>query len=414
MRKRVWLGTLAVGFALSMRSLHALPEFWLPEDLYAAPGLECNVYYGEVFFSVTPWNYAIQAQAPQGQSQIERWTFTPTEDDAGKSFPLVLNAWTDNGLAAAATATVHVAAAPKKRDTKLTLALFSDSLTNCRWQDRLYEVMQERGFSGYTPVGARQSENPKVMYDGYGGYSFDTFLTRYCFAEDEVNNLQDEAEREQIRALGQPKKIVYEKQRELLRSPLVRLENGQKVVDVDAWKKKVNGGEDPDVVLILLGCNGCFSLQGEEPELRAQIAAKVMPEAQRFLDILRKACPTSRYFFMNELNGSSQDGFAANYGSGYNKVQFTKILLALDKELQAFIDRQHDPNVGFVPFAHGIDPETSFFKKTFPVNAHSKVLKTRDVNAVHCDAVGGRQLGDTVAAWLLNAWDGLLDASVYQ
>ena len=54
MRKRVWLGTLAVGFALSMRSLHALPEFWLPEDLYAAPGLECNVYYGEVFFSGTP------------------------------------------------------------------------------------------------------------------------------------------------------------------------------------------------------------------------------------------------------------------------------------------------------------------------------------------------------------------------
>lgn len=166
---------LAVVVALAMPAC-AMPEFWLPEHIYAAPGLECNVYFGETFFSVTPWNYAIQASAEKGRSQVERWTYTPADEDAGKSFQLVLNAWTDAGLAASATATVHVAAAPTRRKAKLTLALFSDSTTNCRWQDRLYAVMQERGFTGYTPVGARQSENPKVMYDGYGGYSFDSFL----------------------------------------------------------------------------------------------------------------------------------------------------------------------------------------------------------------------------------------------
>lgn len=397
---------LAVVVALAMPAC-AMPEFWLPEHIYAAPGLECNVYFGETFFSVTPWNYAIQASAEKGRSQVERWTYTPADEDAGKSFQLVLNAWTDAGLAASATATVHVAAAPTRRKAKLTLALFSDSTTNCRWQDRLYAVMQERGFTGYTPVGARQSENPKVMYDGYGGYSFDSFLERYRFSEEEVDNVQDAAEREQMLRLGKPEKVVNVWQRALLRSPLVRLVNGQKVVDVAAWKRKVNGGADPDVILIQLGCNSCFTLRGEEAELRRHIAENVMPKAQEFLDTLRAACPTSRYFFMNELKGSSQDGFAANYGAKWNRVQFTKIILALDKETKAFVDRQADPQVGFVPFAHGIDPDTSFFRKTEPINAHSKEKRTRDCNAVHCAAVGGLQLGDTVAAWLLNDWDKL-------
>ena len=205
----------------------ARPSFFIPERVYAAPGLECCIYYKDVFDSVVPQNYAFQTYAAKGQSEVSRWCWTPSADDAGTSVDLVVNAWNDDGLVASVTTTVEVAAVPADPSRRLTLALFGDSLTNCKFHDRILADMLEAGYVNYTPVGSRRASYPGFApHDGFGGYTCRSFLTHYRISEEEMANIQDEAEREQLKVLGTPEKIIRAWQRDLLRSPLVAFKTG--------------------------------------------------------------------------------------------------------------------------------------------------------------------------------------------
>ena len=149
-RQMAMLGVLAVVLAAG-----AKPSFFLPERIFAAPGLELNVYYKNVFDSVVPQNFAYEATCRKGCAELARWCFTPEEADAGKSYELVLSAWNDDGLVASVTSTVVVAAAAADPAKRVTLALLGDSLTNCGFQDQALRMMRGHGYSGYTPVGSR-------------------------------------------------------------------------------------------------------------------------------------------------------------------------------------------------------------------------------------------------------------------
>lgn len=393
--------TLAALAALTAATASAKPSFYLPERLYAAPGLELNVYYTDVFDSVVPRNFAYQAYCKKGKSELTRWCFTPTDEDAGKTYSLVINAWNDDGLAAAVTAAVEVAAAPVDPARRMTLALLGDSLTNCRFQDQVFRDMREAGLVGYVPVGARRPEvEGGVPHDGYGGYTFDTFLTRYTVSDEEVVNVQDAAEREQLKALGMPVKIIHAWQRALLRSPLVKFENGKKSVDIRRWLEKINGGQPPDVVLIELGVNSVFDYRGEAAELRERIRTCVLPDAERLISRLREDMPDATYLLCTQPVGASQDGFAANYGANWNEVQHRKIIFAMNREYDAFVRAKNDPKIMLLPLGHAIDPVEGFIRATARPSARSALTVTKNVNAVHLSEVGGFQMGDTIAAML--------------
>ena len=377
------------------------PAFYLPERLYAAPGLELNVYYTSIFDSVVPQNYAYQAYCGKGRSELRRWTFTPTPADAGKTFELVVNAWNDDGLVAAATSTVEVAAAPHDPKRRVTLALLGDSLTNSMFQDQIYRDMIAAGYSGYTPVGLRKSELPGgVPHDGYGGFTFSTFLTRYTVSDEEVAHVQDAAEREQLKALGMPVKIIHAWQRALLRSPLVKFEDGRKSVDIPRWLGRINGGKVPDIVLVELGVNSVFDFRGEIPELRERIRKGLMVEADGFFRRLREDMPDATYLLCTLPVGASQDGFAANYGANWNEVQHRKIIFALNREYDAYVKAKNDPKLLLLPVGHALDPVEGFVRAERPVSARSKQKVLMNVNAVHPSDVGGFQMGDAIAAML--------------
>lgn len=394
---------VAVVFALAVASAVAKPSFYLPERLYAAPGLELNVYFTDVFDSVVPRNYAFQAACKKGASELTRWCFTPEAADAGKSYELVINAWNDDGLVAAVTSQVEVAAAPANPARKVTLALFGDSLCNCGYQDQVSRDLKAAGYVGYTPVGSRAVAEGRVPHDGYGGFTFSTFLDHYTVSEEEVSHIQDAAEREQLKALGVPVKIIHDWQRGLLRSPLVKFENGRKVVDVRRWLGKVNGGQPPDIVLIELGVNSVFSYRGEAAELRERIRAEVLPQAERLLTRLRQDMPDALYLLCTQPVGTSQDGFAANYGATWNEVQHRKIMFALNREYDAFVKAKNDPKFRLLPVGHAVDPVEGFITARQKASARSKVTVQRNVNAVHLSEVGGCQMGDAIAAMLMSA-----------
>lgn len=388
--------------ALAVSSGFAKPAFYLPERIYAAPGLELNVYFKEVFDSVVPQNYSYQAFCKKGKSQLERWCFTPAKEDAGKDYELVVNAWNDDGLVAAVTSKVLVAATPSDPGRKVTLALLGDSLTNCGYQDQVLKDMREAGYTGYTPVGSRASAPDRVKHDGYGGYSFDTFLTWYKVSEEEVAHIQDQAEREQLAALGMPVKIIHDWQRDLLRSPLVKFEKGEKVVDIPRWLGKINDGKAPDIVLIELGVNSVFSYRGEPDALRARVRREVLPQAERLLSRLRQDMPEALYLLCTQPVGTDQDGFAENYGSAWNEVQHRKIIFALNREYDAWVRGKNDPRLLLLPLGHAVDPVDGFIFRKQKASARSEREIGRAVNAVHPSAVGGRQMGDAIAAMLMN------------
>lgn len=393
--------SLSVALVLALVA-EGKPSFYLPEVLYAAPGLELNVYFGNVFDSVVPQRYAFQAFCEKGRSETRRWCFTPEAADAGRRYELVVNAWDDSGLVAAATSTVFVAGVPGDPSRAMVTALLGDSLTNARYQDHLFNVMREAGYSGYRPVGARKpASQGGVWYDGYGGYTFESFLTRYALSEEGVNNIQDVAEREQLKALGMSVKVVSERQRQLLRSPLVRLENGRKVVDVQGWLDRINGGSAPDVVLIELGVNSVFSYRGEAAELHRRIRAEVIPQLTRLLDTLRPQMPKALFLLSTLPVGASQDAFAANYGSSWNEVQHRKTMFALNREFDGYVRTAGDANLRLLPLGHAVDPVEGFVRGRRKASARSKVEVEMNVNAVHLSDVGGRQMGDAIAAMLM-------------
>lgn len=386
----------------SAREVLARPSFYLPERIYAAPGLELNVYFTDIFDSVVPQNYAYQAYCKKGRSELTRWCFTPTKEDAGKEYELVVNAWNDDGLVAAVTSQVKVAAAPTNPAKKVTLALLGDSLTNCGYQDQIFKVMREAGYTGYTPVGSRAPAPDRVKHDGYGGYSFDTFLTWYTVADEEFEHVQDAAEREQLKSLGVPVKVIYEWQRDLLRSPLVKFENGQKIVDIPRWLGKINDGKAPDIVLIELGGNSVFSYRGEQDELRARIRRDVLSQAERFLSRLRQDMPDALYLLCTQPVGTTQDGFAENYGSAWNEVQHRKIVFALNREFDAWVKGKDDSRLLLLPLGHAVDPVDGFIFQKQKASARSEREVSRAVNAVHPSAIGGYQMGDAIAAMLMD------------
>ena len=384
----------------------ARPSFFIPERVYAAPGLECCIYYKDVFDSVVPQNYAFQTYAAKGQSEVSRWCWTPSADDAGTSVDLVVNAWNDDGLVASVTTTVEVAAVPADPSRRLTLALFGDSLTNCKFQDRILADMLEAGYVNYTPVGSRRASYPGFApHDGFGGYTCRSFLTHYRISEEEMANIQDEAEREQLKVLGTPEKIIRAWQRDLLRSPLVAFKNGRKEVDVPAWLSKANGGMAPDLVLIVLGVNDVFSYCGESPELHARIRKNVLPGFTKFIATLRPYMPKAKFAICTIPNGCGQDGFAANYGARWNEIQHRKIMFALNRELDAYVKESGDPDLMLVPVAQAVDPFYSYIHAEMPAHSHSKETVVRDRNAVHPSSAGGGQMGDAIAAWLRCRWN---------
>ena len=119
--------------------LHAAPRFFVPETLYAAPGVECNVFFARIFESVKYSNYAFEAISEEGNFWEDRWSWTPKAEDAGKSVQVVFRAHSDDGLVDCATTTVAVAKSPAAdlKSRRISLALLTASCSNCRFQDRL-------------------------------------------------------------------------------------------------------------------------------------------------------------------------------------------------------------------------------------------------------------------------------------
>ena len=414
--------TLALASALlGLTAFADKPTFYLPGKIYAAPGLECSVYYKNILDSVVPQNYAFQTYSKVGRSQLHRWYWTPKEKDAGTTNQVVFNAWNDDGLVACLTTQVVVAKAPADPLKPVSYILFADSLTNSGYQRTIYDDLVKAGCSNVVSVGSRPAhpgfKGKWIPHEGIPGYTCSAFLVYCKVTEDELKHAEGTPAYELYKRLGPPKKIgTNEYDRLWVRSPLIKEgpnggpvmeKDGTPVVDIPGYLAKYNGGKVPEAVLIQLGVNDVFWLRGSEESLRKQIRCCVMPWYAKFAKALRAAMPQTVITFTTQPLGTNQEGFGENYGADWNEVQHRKIMFALNKETEKFVADFGDPRVRLLSLAQAVDPIEGYCSWEFPAHARSARKVRRMTNAVHVSSEGGMQMADCMAAYLQCIWEEL-------
>jgi len=405
------------GLAVASVSV-AKPSFVVPDRIYAAVDHECNVYFANALDSAIPGAYAYEALCEKGRHEARRWCWTPKKEDAGTSQKLVLRAIDDTGLVAAATTTVTVAALADK-SKPVAMATLTDSLSNCGFTRQAFYDMRKCGFANFRAVGTKDGRKAAAggkkpaddgtkyddipHHDGNGGWTFACFLSRYQITETEFSKIQAEAERQQLESMGAVLAKGQEWRRSMSVSPFIRIENGKKVVDVQMWLDKVNGGKAPEVVIIALGGNGTFAPRDEEA-LHKMVDGFQIPNAKHLIAAVRKACPNSVIGLSTVPYGCSQDGYGTNYGCVQSSVQFRHNAFYINRALARMVEDLKDPRLYLFSSAVSLDPEESYPTLVLPPHARSTRKVETQVNALHLSEDGGGQFADAVVSFVLGHW----------
>ena len=198
---------------------------YLPPRLYAVEGQELNIYFANL--SVFPLPGAVEVVAKVGAQFADRYRFIPGPKEVGAHKVRLEWRDVDGKLLAEADTVIEVAPAKPAEPKSLTLLMIGDSLTNATYYPRrIVEALRADGFTvatigSHAGRGAPAGEDG-VVHEGYGGWQFSTFLTRWTNQKD-------------FRA----------------KSPFLT-EPGK--LDIPAYFAK-RGGKLPDVITVMLGVN---------------------------------------------------------------------------------------------------------------------------------------------------------------
>src|SRR5688572_2588447 len=84
-----WLTLVAISLFVaetndaSAEALAGKVRLVLPPVIYATPDVECNLYFDNAILTTSVENYAFDVKCDVGLQMSERWTVTPTNDNAG-------------------------------------------------------------------------------------------------------------------------------------------------------------------------------------------------------------------------------------------------------------------------------------------------------------------------------------------
>ena len=358
-------------------------NFFLPEHIYAVPGVECNIYFRNLLLTVNPDNFVFDVTCKFGRNDRKRWRFTPEKFDGGKSFPLTIQVFGRNGLAAEGKTTVHVAPANAGAGRDISILVVGDSLTAATvYPKRLHQLCQGADNPHLTMVGTHCGGGHKpqpggVAHEGYGGWTWKSFMTRY----------QDDSK------ITDPKKKAY------ARSKFLTLKDGKPVFDLKQYLAKNNNGKTPDVITFQLGVNDVFS--ADENDLEKRIKT-ILTNADNLIAAFRKEAPDAVIGVGFVTPGANQDAFGKSYKCGQTAWGYFRNQFRLNQAMARHFAGCKDKKLIMIPTNVNLDTENNFPTRQEPVNSHNPATVVRLNNGVHPSSAGYRQIGDTFYAWLKN------------
>ncbi len=381
----VFSGCVAPAPAVDCKCVKSVAFDWqknlfLPEKIYAVPGIECNIYFKNVFLAVNHANFVFDIECASGAQERFRWSFTPAEADAGKTIPLKLTVFDQYGKRVAeAASTVCVAKSDTGKDKTVSILMIGDSLTSAteypRQLKRRCTGAPDLKMIGTHGGGGKDPANG-IAHEGYGGWRFKDFLYRNV----------DPAKVQPRYRFSAKSRFLFEK-------------NGKLVFDFEKYLQKYNEGKVPDVITIQLGVNDIF--RATEDNLDKYIA-DILKNADDLISRLRAAAPDAVIGVGYITGGANQDAFAVNYKSGQTSWGYYRNHFRLNQAMAEHFKKYDSRKLVMIPSNVNLDLDNNFPVKSRKAAAWSSQTVVCQNNGVHPDYYGYRQMGDSYYAWLKN------------
>ncbi len=365
----------------SMISAAENVKLFVPEKIYAVPGVEMNVYFQNIVTVVNPDNYVFDVDCPKGRNDLKRWRFTPTAKDIG-TYKWQIRVINEDGTVAQGESELVVVPADAGKGKKLSILMIGASQTNATvYPARVYELFSKENSPEVTLIGTRRFE-PKgvkipanIVHEGYGGWRWESFLTRWGFRGRNKNDGMHPD-----RPIGKNSPFIFP-------DP----SNPDKgIFDLEKYFKLHNKGNSPDIVSFQLGLNDFFLATDENI---AERTAKSLANMEKLIAEFRKLKPAPEMFIFLHIPGAQQDGFGKSYACGQTSYQYRK---NLDFYNRALLKKSKELKLRVVPVYINIDTENNYPFQAQPVNGENKQKVMRQHNGVHPAPAGYNQMGDTL------------------
>jgi lysophospholipase L1-like esterase len=343
-------------------------QLTLPPAFYAVPGVPMSVYFDNVVLTEATEQYRFEVTCPIGTSEERRWTVTPTDAHVGRHvFTLVVRDAPGAELERARTL-LHVAPREAGVGDSLRLLIVGDSLTNAtHYPNELARLLSTPGNPRWTMLGTHRpaSAAPGVAHEGYGGWTWKSFLSLYTPADEKT-------------AAG-----PLARKRT---SPFISVgADGKPNLDLARYVREACDNQPPDVVTFLLGINDCFSANPNDPAAMDKSIGAALENAENLLQAFRAACPQTIFAIgLTTPPNARESGFEANYKGKYHRWGWKRIQHRLVQRMLTQFSGREAQNIHVVPTELNLDPVDGY-----PEN-----------NGVHPNVTGYQQIGASFYAWL--------------
>ena len=346
----------------------------LPDVLPAVVGREMNLYFDNVILVPNWRNYLYDVTCNRGSQQEERWTYVPKAEDVGQ-FTLKLDVYdVNNQMVASASTIIRVIPADAGADKEVVFLIIGDSLTNASvYPGEMVTLCREPGNPKLKLLGTNGGSDPENRHEGYGGWTYQRFITHYAPESDAGDRLKRG-------------------------SPFMFLQDGKPVYDFKRYIREKCDGKAPDFVSIALGCNDTFG--AKEDNLEATVET-VLGYADKMVAGIREArADTHIGLVMLVPPAASQDAFGSNYQCSQTRWQYRRNQHRVVERMKEKYNGREKERLYLVPAYVNLDTVRNYPTTEAPANARCTLKIVRQNNGVHPAGPGYLQMADSIYAWM--------------
>jgi lysophospholipase L1-like esterase len=378
------LALIGVALALPIRPAAVQPpdsadnscRLILPESMTAVVGHEISIYCDNVTLVVNPRNFVFEVKCAKGINQNERWKFVPKPEDVG-DLDLTLNVYdADNRRIATGSTKIRVVPAEAGAGRQATMLIIGDSLTQFAvFPQEILNLCKTPGnprleLLGTNHISGTSREN---RHEGYGGWTFEHFVTFYSEEHDPVNY-------------------------KTMCSPFVFMEDGNATLDFSRYVAEKCGGKAPDFVCIELGVNDIYRATDSDIEPTLD---RIFGFADQLVASIRKAGPNTRIGVgMIPPPAANQDAFGNNDGCSQTRWNYKRCQHRFLERAKQIYGGREASGIYLIPLYINIDTEHNYIIEKVPANSRSSTEIVRQANAVHPADSGYGQMADTIYYWM--------------
>jgi len=353
---------LALALTGACRAADSL-RLTLPPVVYATPDAVMSLYHDNMVLTEIAEDYAFEFTCDVGHSEAQRWTVKPTDSDVG-DHPLQVTVKDATGKVLQQGKTVlHVSPRVSTSTKPLRLLIVGDSLTNANaYPKEIYRLLNLPGNPKTTLLGTNRPDpaQPGVGHEGYGGWTWSNFLTRYTPA-----TMPDPNGRKGTSP------FVF---------PSADGKTGE--FDLDRYFREQCDNQPPDMVFFFLGINDCFGADPKNPDPRVN---EVLDSADMLLAAFHKSAPKAILAVgLTPPANARQSAFTNNYKDAYPRWGWKRIQHRLVERMFDRLSNREDEGIVLVPTELNIDPVDGY----------------PEDNSVHPNAAGYAQIADSFYSWL--------------